>query len=76
MSDCISLATTFHGKPLRIGGGYLLPVNTTVDGAAVTITTRYEAIGPTNIVNTAHFPMTVVLIEHEEIQFETQRDGP
>lgn len=32
---------------------------------AATITTRYEAIGPTNIITLAHYPMTVVLYEFE-----------
>ena len=34
-------------------------------GIYPTITTRYEAIGPTNILTLAHYPMTVILYEFE-----------
>lgn len=40
-------------------------VNVTDGDCAATITTRYEAIGPTNIITLAHYPMTVVLYEFE-----------
>jgi hypothetical protein len=43
----------------------LLPVNVTGDLCAATLTTRYDAVGPTNITTLAHYPMTVVLIEYE-----------
>lgn len=46
-------------------GGYCLPVNVTGDGCAATLTTRYDAVGPTNILTLAHYPMTVILIEHD-----------
>ena len=46
-------------------GGYCRPVNVTGDGCAATLTTRYDAVGPTNITTLAHYPMTVVLIEYE-----------
>ena len=46
-------------------GGYLLPINTTGDLCAATLTTRYDAVGPTNITTLAHYPMTVILIEYE-----------
>lgn len=36
-----------------------------VGQTASTITTRYGAICTTNLISTAHFPMTAVLIEHE-----------
>ena len=52
-----------HIKPTM--GGYLLPVNTTGDCCAATLTTRYDAVGPTNIITLAHYPMTVILIEYE-----------
>ena len=44
-------------------GGAIRPVNVADGECASTITTRYERIGPTNILSLAHFPMTVVLIE-------------
>ena len=44
-------------------GGRQQPVNVTSDMCAATITTRYENIGPTNILSLAHYPMTVVMIE-------------
>lgn len=47
------------------GGGNGLMVNVTDGCCAATITTRYEAIGPTNILTLAHYPMTVVLYEFE-----------
>lgn len=50
-------------KPMR--GGYCLPVNVTGDGCAATLTTRYDAVGPTNIITLAHYPMTVILNEYE-----------
>ena len=46
-------------------GGQIRPVNVTTDGCAATLTTRYDAVGPTNILTLAHFPMTVALIEYE-----------
>lgn len=46
-----------------IRGGQMRPVNVTAGECAATITTRYEMIGPTNILSLAHYPMTVVLIE-------------
>ena len=47
------------------GGGNGQMVNITDGCCAATITTRYEAIGPTNILTLAHYPMTVVLYEFE-----------
>ena len=47
------------------GGGYRRAVNVTDGLCAATLTTRYEAIGPTNIISLAHYPMTVVLYEFE-----------
>ena len=47
------------------GGGNGQMVNVTDGCCAATITTRYEAIGPTNILTLAHYPMTVVLYEFE-----------
>lgn len=47
------------------GGGQWQAVNVTGGCCAATVTTRYEAIGPTNILTLAHYPMTVVLYEYE-----------
>lgn len=59
------MSKTFISIP-KIGGGKILtPANTTADGMCAALTTRYEAIGPTNILSLAHFPMTVVLIEYK-----------
>lgn len=52
--------------PFRLnGGGSGQMVNVTDGDCAATITTRYEAIGPTNILTLAHYLMTVVLYEFE-----------
>ena len=48
-----------------IGGGRRRAVNVTGGDCSATITTRYENIGPTNILTLAHYPMTVVLYEFE-----------
>ena len=48
-----------------MGGGNGQMVNVTDGCCAATITTRYEAIGPTNILTLAHYSMTVVLYEFE-----------
>ena len=53
------------GKQTKMRGGQCLPVNVTADGCAATLTTRYDAVGPTNIITLAHYPMTVILIEYE-----------
>lgn len=50
---------------LNGGGGSKQMVNVTDGCCAATITTRYEAIGPTNILTLAHYPMTAVLYEFE-----------
>lgn len=47
------------------GGGQIAPINVTADGCAATLTTRYDAVGTTNILTLAHYPMTVVLVEHD-----------
>ena len=47
------------------GGGQIRAVNVTEGECAATLTTRYDAVGPTNITTLAHYPMTVVLIEYE-----------
>lgn len=53
-------------RPFRLnGGGNVQMANVTDGDCAATITTRYEAIGPTNILTLAHYPMTVVLYEFE-----------
>ena len=48
-----------------IRGGYQQVVNVTDGDCAATLTTRYESMGPTNILTLAHYPMTVVLYEYE-----------
>lgn len=54
------------GNPSRLwGGGQIRLINVTQDLCAATLTTRYDAVGPTNIITLAHYPMTVVLIEHD-----------
>lgn len=57
---------THAAKPSpMIRGGYLQAVNVIDGECAATLTTRYESIGPTNILTLAHYPMTVVLYEYE-----------
>ena len=57
---------THVAHPFRLnGGGNGQMVNVTDGCCAATITTLYEAIGPTNILTLAHYPMTVVLYEFE-----------
>ena len=60
----LKITHTAPGKPIRCGE--LIPVNTTRDGMSATLTTRYEAIGPTNILSLAHYPMTVAMIRYNE----------
>ena len=52
-------------QPKRTRGGQIRAINTTGDDCAATLTTRYDAVGPTNIISLAHYPMTVALIEYE-----------
>lgn len=49
---------THVAPPFRLNGGSGQMVNVTDGCCAATITTRYEAIGPTNILTLAHYPMT------------------
>ena len=57
---------THCGSPSPLNrGGQRQAVNVTEGCCAATITTRYESIGPTNILTLAHYPMTVVLHEYE-----------
>lgn len=49
------------------GGANGQMVNVTDGHCSATITTRYEAIGPTNIITLAHYPMTVVLYEFKNV---------
>lgn len=58
-------SVTNIGAMKPMWGGYCRPVNVTGDGCAATLTTRYDAVGPTNITTLAHYPMTVILIEYE-----------
>jgi len=59
----IDFKITHVAKPHPFRGGQRQVVNVTDGECAATITTRYEAIGPTNILTLAHYPMTVVLYE-------------
>lgn len=61
----MNLKITHIAKGKPISSGKLIPINTTVDECAATITTRYEAIGAGNIVTLAHYPMTVAMIKYE-----------
>lgn len=62
----MKLKLTQATKPFPLsGGGKRQAVNVTNGGCAATLTTRYENIGPTNILTLAHYPMTVVLHEYE-----------
>ena len=59
----LRITKTAKEKPVR--DGYLIPVNVTKDECCATLTTRYEAIGISNIITLAHFPMTTILVKHE-----------
>ena len=59
------ITRTAKPRPLKNRGGNLQAVNVEEGECAATITTRYEAIGFSNILTLAHFPMTVVLYEFE-----------
>ena len=61
----MNYSTTNVGLMKLCRGGYCRPVNVTGDGCAATLTTRYDAVGPTNITTLAHYPMTVILYEYE-----------
>jgi len=61
----MTFRVTNVAKPRLTRGGQITPVNTTGDLCAATLTTRYDAVGPTNITTLAHYPMTVILIEYE-----------
>lgn len=49
--------------PIR--GGQRCVANVCEGMVSATITTRYEAIGPTNIISLAHYPMSVVMYEFD-----------
>ena len=62
----MNFRVTNVAQPKRTSrGGQIRPINVTGDLCAATLTTRYDAVGPTNITTLAHYPMTVVLIEYE-----------
>lgn len=48
-----------------IRGGYCFPANVAHDECSPTITARYDAVGSTNILSLAHYPMCVVLMAYE-----------
>lgn len=46
-------------------GGVLLPINTAAGGICCTLNTRYDGMQlPEDILSLAHYPKTVILIEH------------
>lgn len=57
----LSLTRAAPAFPFR--GGQRQAINVTDGNCAATITTRYEAIGCTNILSLAHYPMTAILME-------------
>lgn len=61
----LKLTQSAQPFPLKVGVGKRQAVNVTNGGCAATLTTRYENIGPTNILTLAHYPMMVVLYEYE-----------
>lgn len=62
----MKLKLTPAAQPFPLSrGGQRQAVNVTIGECAATLTTRYENIGPTNILTLAHYPMTVVLYEYE-----------
>lgn len=62
----IRLSFTSSAAPRVYRGGYFLPVNTASGGVACTINTRYDGMQlPEDILTLAHYPKTVVLIEHK-----------
>lgn len=62
----MKLRLTQATRPFPLSrGGKWQAVNVTNGGCVATLTTRYENIGPTNILTLAHYPMTVVLYEYE-----------
>ena len=42
-----------------------MAANITADSCVPTLTSRYDAVGSTNILSLAHYPMCVVLIGYE-----------
>lgn len=61
----IRLSNTTSAAPRSCRGGYFLPVNTAAGGVCCTINTRYDGMQlPEDILTLAHYPKTVVLIEH------------
>lgn len=52
-------------QPRLTRGGQIRAINVTNDDCAATLTTRYDAVGPTNIITLAHYPMTTILVEYE-----------
>ena len=61
----IKLSFTSSAKPKVYRGGYCLPVNTANGGICCTLNTRYDGMQlPEDILTLAHYPKTVVLIEH------------
>ena len=61
----LSHTTSAPPKPLQGGGGVLLPINTAAGGICCTLNTRYDGMQlPEDILSLAHYPKTVILVEH------------
>ena len=61
----MELKITNKAKGKSVANGNAIPINVTKDKCCVTLNTRYEAIGMSNIITLAHFPMTTILVKHE-----------
>ena len=61
----MELKITNKAKGKSVANGDAVPINVTRDECCATLTTRYEAIGISNIITLAHFPMTTILVKHE-----------
>lgn len=60
----LHLSTTTSAPPKSIRVCQIIPINVASDGVSCTLNTRYEDMAATDILTIAHFPKTVVLIEH------------
>ncbi len=61
----LPLSQTTSAPPKPLQGGVLLPINTASGGICCTLNTRYDGMQlPEDILSLAHYPKTVILIEH------------
>lgn len=65
LSSNMELRKTNKSKGKYVTQGFMMPVNTAMDGVCVTLTTRYEDMGINDILTLAHFPRTVILLKYE-----------